>query len=84
MAFAATDLDRILLALVAHGGVAIDATDAEGIAPHPRPAAGGGFAPMVQQRMNLLLDIGLVGAGPAGRAHLTLYGLEVLRGGRAP
>jgi hypothetical protein len=41
-------------------------------------------SPMVEERMSLLLGAGLLNAGAAGQAQLTLYGIEVLRGGKNP
>ncbi|GAB3428509.1 hypothetical protein [Flindersiella endophytica] len=80
MTFAPTALDLVLLALVANGGVALDTPDGDRLTAYPRPAQGGHFAPVLRERMTLLVSEGLVVAGGYGQAQLSLYGTEVLRG----
>lgn len=72
--------DRVLLALVANGGVATEVGDVEGAARGVHPVGGGQFAPDIHARMLVLLETGLIASGQSGRAMLTPAGASVLRG----
>lgn len=73
--------DRVLLALVANGGVAT--VGVEGAAHDVHPAGGGQFAPDIHARMLALLETGMIAPGQAGLARLTPAGAALLRGRRS-
>jgi hypothetical protein len=73
--------DRVLLALVANGGVAT--VGVEGIAPDVHPVGGGQFAPDIHARMLSLLATGMIVPGQTGLARLTPAGADLLRGRRS-
>ena len=73
--------DRVLLALVANGGVATVGVDGGG--PDFHPVGGGQFAPDIHGRMLLLLETGMIVPGQTGLARLTPAGAALLRGRRS-
>jgi hypothetical protein len=72
--------DRILLALVANGGVATTVNEHPASPRDVHPVGGGQFAPDIHARMLVLLETGLIASGQSGRAILTPAGASVLRG----
>jgi hypothetical protein len=73
--------DRVLLALVANGGVAT--VGVEGVSPDVHPVGGGQFAPDIHTRMLSLLETGMIVPGQTGLARLTPAGAALLRGRRS-